>query len=88
MKLKNKTNCLRINKLRRKNTLGEGAKIELKIPVDDDEPEESSEPKRSEVNEDEDEDEPTCFLPSISLFSLYIYYSFPIDIYYATLNPQ
>ena len=53
-------------------TLEVGAKIELRIP-DEDEPEDSFEPKRSEANEEEDE-EPILFVPSMNL-SLCIYLS-------------
>lgn len=46
------------------STLGEeGAKMELKIPVEDEETGESFEPKRSVVKEEELD----CFLPSMSL---------------------
>jgi hypothetical protein len=48
------------------NTLDEGAKIESKI-LEEDEAEESIEPKRSEVKDEDEEDEPICFFPSIFL---------------------
>lgn len=46
--------------------MDEGAKIDPKIP-DDDEAEDSVEPKRSVVKEEDEEDEPICFFPSIVL---------------------
>lgn len=49
------------------NTLDEGAKIDPKIPFEDEEEYESLAPKSSEVKE-EDDDDPTCFLPSIACF--------------------
>lgn len=56
---------------RGRNTLDEGSKIDPKI-LDDDEAEDSVEPKRSVVKEEDEEDEPICFFPSIFLNSLCI----------------
>ena len=64
------------------NTLDEGAKIDPKIP-EDEEPEDSLEPKRSEVKEDFEEQPPTCFLPSISI---YLYFSSSQS--FLSINPQ
>lgn len=61
--------------MKKDRTLDEGAKMEPKIPVED-EAGESLEPKRSVVNDEESD----FFLPSMSVLLLLYYYYYILDV--------